>query len=323
MEGKEYDIVSLGELLMDMTPFGTSPDGQPLFEINPGGAVANALAMAASLGSKCLLMSKVGNDSFGRMLLSATEKAGIDPCGILTDPYIPTTLALVSLDENGERDFTFYRKPGADIMYRRDEVLLDAVAHSHIFHFGTLSLVDAPCKEATLACVEHAQKNGCLVSFDPNIRMFLWEDKDALRSAIHYGLAHCSILKISDDEILYYTGESELQSALSKLRSSYPNLRLIFVTCGADGCLMHYENASVHVSGCRQENIVDTTGAGDSFMGTCLHYIVKAGLASLNAEALTDIVKRANAAASLVIGRKGAFSKMPSEAEIMQALPAR
>lgn len=158
MEQKTYDIVSIGEILIDMTPHGVSTEGQPLFEANPGGAVANALAMAASLGSSCLLMSKVGNDSFGRMLLSAAKKAGLDPSGILTDAYIPTTLALVSLDENGERDFTFYRKPGADIMFRSDDIAYDAIAGARIFHFGTLSLVDAPCKEATIACVEHAKK---------------------------------------------------------------------------------------------------------------------------------------------------------------------
>ncbi len=316
MKQKTYDIVSIGEFLIDMTPYGISPEGQPLFETNAGGAVANALAMSASLGSHCLLMSKVGNDSFGRMLLSAAKQAGLDSSGILTDPYIPTTLALVSLDESGERDFTFYRKPGADIMFRRDEVFFDAIANASIFHFGTLSLVDAPCKEATAACVEHAKKSGCLVSFDPNIRMFLWENKTALTDAIHYGLQYCDILKISDDEISYYTGRTKLTEALCHLYTSYPNLKLIFVTCGADGCLMHYDGNHTHIAGCAQRNIVDTTGAGDSFMGTCLHYIAKTGLDPLCSEDLVNIVSHANAAASLVIGRKGAFSKMPRIAEI-------
>lgn len=320
MEPKTYDIVSIGEILIDMTPHGLSPEGQPLFEANPGGAVANALAMAASLGSKCLLMSKVGDDSFGRMLLSAVKKAGLDPAGILTDPYIPTTLALVSLDENGERDFTFYRKPGADIMLRSDDIDFDAVAHARILHFGTLSLVDAPCKQATAACIEHARKNGCLVSFDPNIRMFLWEDKSALKHAIHYGLQNCDILKISDDELLYYTGKQELKEAVAALRSSYPDIRLVFVTCGAGGCLIYHSGGHMHIPGCLQENIVDTTGAGDSFMGTCLHYIAKAGLDPLAADDLADIAAYANAAASLVIGRKGAFSKMPCLPEIEAVL---
>lgn len=322
MNKKQFDILALGELLIDMAPHDPSVSGGQLFEANPGGAPCNVLAMAAKLGSACSFIGKVGEDTFGHALRDTVKQLGIDTRCLTTDAHTPTTLALVNLDAQGERSFTFYRKPGADLMLHKDDIDFSHIKDSRILHFGTMSLTGDPCRSATKAAVSYARSHGCLVSFDPNIRMLLWDHEKDLRSAVHYGLKHCDILKMSDEELLYYSGENEIHNAAQSLHEAYPSIHLMLITLGAEGCLVLIRNDCFHIPGCYQPSVVDTTGAGDSFLGVFLHDIACQDFRSLSLQSLARTAQRANAAASIVIGRKGALLMMPSEAEIMQALPA-
>ena len=318
---QKFDITALGELLMDLTPCGVSPSGRPLLEVNPGGAPCNVLAMAANLGSRCAFLGKVGADSFGRSLKQTITQMGISSCGLRQDPSIPTTLAVVSLDESGERSFSFYRKPGADLMLRPDEVDYDIIAHSTVFHFGTLSLTGSPSKDALTQAISHAQKSGCILSFDPNIRLMAWEEESQLRDAVSYGLAHCDCLKMSDEEITYYTGENDPMLGLQRLTEQYPGIKLIVLTLGPDGCILFSHGGILRVPGFSQPSVVDTTGAGDSFWGTFLHFIALHGLCGQPPSFFLPAARQANAAASIIIGRKGALLSMPHAEEINALLP--
>ena len=210
MEEKRFDVTALGELLVDFTQSGKSEQGNTLFEANPGGAPANVLAMLRKLGRRCAFLGKVGRDSFGDMLARTVAEAGVDVAGLRRDEEIPTTLAVVHTFPNGDRDFSFYRKPGADIMLSADELDEERLRSCRIFHFGTLSLTDEPCRSATVRALELAKESGALISFDPNLRPPLWRSEDAAREAIAWGLDRCDILKISDNEVLFMTGETDL-----------------------------------------------------------------------------------------------------------------
>ncbi len=194
MQNIKYDVVALGELLVDFTQNGLSEQGNLLFEANPGGAPANVLAMLRKLGKNCAFIGKVGQDSFGDMLAATVQEAGIDISSLRRDPEIPTTLAVVHTFPNGDRDFSFYRKPGADIMLRPDELDEEMLKSCRIFHFGTLSLTDEPCKSATIRAWEIAKEAGALISFDPNLRPPLWPDDKSAKEAIQWGLARCDVL---------------------------------------------------------------------------------------------------------------------------------
>ena len=320
MEKKTFDIVAIGELLMDLTPYGTSPSGQQLYEANPGGAPGNALAMAAKLGSRCSMFAKIGEDAFGDLLGMAVSQAGIDPSGLRRDPDTPTTLALVSLDKAGERSFSFYRNPGADLMLRPDEINFELIDRSSIFHFGTLSMSGSPSRDAIETAVRWAKEHGCLVSFDPNIRRFAWKHEADLKHAVTFGLTQCDFLKMSDEELLYYTGRDDPADAARAVAGFFPNIRLIFVTLGPDGCMVYGADSPVFVRPFAVPDVTDTTGAGDSFWGVCLHHLAHTPPASLDSDTLFSIARQANAAASLVIRRKGALLAMPDPDEIYALL---
>ena len=235
MQNKNFDVVALGELLVDFTQNGLSEQGNLLFEANPGGAPANVLAMLRKLGKHCAFIGKVGQDSFGDMLAVTVQEAGIDISSLRRDPDIPTTLAVVHTFPNGDRDFSFYRKPGADIMLRPDELDEELLKSCRIFHFGTLSLTDEPCKSATIRAWEIAKEAGALISFDPNLRPPLWPDDKSAKEAIQWGLARCDILKIADNEIEFMTGETDFDKGAAALKERFPNIRVLNVTAGGDG----------------------------------------------------------------------------------------
>ena len=317
---KAFDVVALGELLVDFTQNGLSDQGNLLFEANPGGAPANVLAMLRKLGKRCAFLGKVGADSFGEMLARTVEEAGIDLRGLRRDPEIPTTLAVVHTFPNGDRDFSFYRKPGADIMLRPEELDVELLGGCRIFHFGTLSLTDEPCRSATEKAVELAKAAGALISFDPNLRPPLWKSEEAAKAAIEWGLARCDILKIADNELLFMTGEHDFDKGAAILRARFPRIRLFNVTAGAEGSYSYYGEERVFVPACKRGGVIETTGAGDTFCACVLNFVLEHGLEDLSWDALRAMLRFANTAAWCVTTRKGAIRSMPERETVEKLL---
>lgn len=313
---KQYDVVALGELLIDFTENGVSAQGNPVFEANPGGAPCNVLAMLSRLGHKTAFIGKVGMDAFGRQLKEALEDVGIDVSGLCMDEHVHTTLALVHTLADGDRDFSFYRDPGADMMLTADEVPAELIADSRIFHFGTLSMTHEGVRAATVKALEIAKESGSLISFDPNLRPPLWNSLEDARDQVLTGLSYCDILKISDNEIQWLTGQEDFTDGVDWIRARYPGIRLILVSMGRDGSRAYCGDITVEVPAFLQKNTIETTGAGDTFCGCVLHYICEEGFAGLTAEGLKKMLTFANAAASLITTKKGALRVMPQQEEI-------
>ena len=317
---KNFDVVALGELLIDFTQNGASEQGNPLLEANPGGAPCNVLAMLRKLGKSCAFVGKVGDDMFGRQLHGAAEDAGICTDYLLMDKQQHTTLAFVQTFENGDRDFSFYRDPGADMMLREDELPLDAIRGAKIFHFGTLSMTHDGVRQATKRAVACAKEGGALISFDPNLRPPLWSSLDAAREQIEWGLAQCDILKIADNEIEFMTGETDFSKGAAKLKEKYPNIRVLNVTAGPDGSYSFYGDRSVFVPGFLLGGTIETTGAGDTFCACVLNYALENGIEALTDAQLTEMLRFANAAAYLVTTKKGAIRSMPERGQVDEIL---
>lgn len=312
---KKWNVLAFGELLIDFTQNGISNQGNGMFEANPGGAPCNVLAMLNRLGHTTAFMGKVGNDIFGHLLKHTLEEISIDTSALEIDEDIRTTLAFVANDENGDRSFSFYRNPGADMMFTPDEVKADAIGDAEIFHFGTLSMTHELVREATKKALQIAKENGVIISFDPNLRESLWTSLELAKEQVAYGLKYCDILKISDNEIQWFTGELDYNKGISLLQEQY-QIPLILLSLGKEGSRAYYKDICVEVPAFLQENTVDTTGAGDTFFGSCLHYVLKKGLYNLEEKDLREMLIFANAAASIIITRRGALKVMPSETEI-------
>lgn len=314
---KKFDVTALGELLIDFTENGISGQGNPMLEANPGGAPCNVLAMLQKLGKKTSFIGKVGNDQFGRMLKETIEMVGIDSGNLIMDEEVHTTLAFVHTFEDGDRDFSFYRNPGADMMLTVDDVQKDRIEASKIFHFGTLSSTHEGCKEATRAAIKCAKEAGVLISFDPNLREPLWNDLEDAKREIAYGLGQADIVKISDNEVVFMTGEEDYEKAAQILLETY-KIPLMFVTLGRDGSRAYYKGLRVEVPGFIQENTIETTGAGDTFTGCVLSKILEnGGIEDLTEAQLEDMLVFANAGASLITTRRGALKVMPEMDEIL------
>ncbi len=313
---QKFDVVALGELLIDFTQNGTSEQGNPLLEANPGGAPCNVLAMLQKLGKTTAFVGKVGGDMFGRQLREVAEKAGIDVTNLVMDPAAHTTLAFVRTFDNGDRDFSFYRDPGADMLLTADEVPEETIARSRIFHFGTLSMTPPGVREATMKAVACAKSAGVMVSFDPNLRPPLWDSLDNARAQISWGLRQCDVLKIADNELEFMTGQTDFDRGAAMLQSQYPNIRILNVTAGADGSYSYYGGKRVFVSAVKLGGTIETTGAGDTFCASVLHFVLEHGVEDLTEDDLTAMLRFANAAAYIVTTRKGAIRSMPEKAEV-------
>lgn len=311
---KKYDVVALGELLIDFTENGVSEQGNPLLEANPGGAPCNVLAMLSKLGRKTAFIGKVGKDSFGEMLAETITDCGIGAEGLVFDENVHTTLAFVHKKPDGDRDFSFYRNPGADMALTASEVNSDIIRNAKIFHFGTLSMTHDSNRAATVCAINTAKENGALISFDPNLREPLWESLEDAKAAIKYGISKCDILKISDNEIEFFTGENDIDKGVEKIRRDY-NISFILATMGRNGSRACCKDIAVSAPAYDNPHILDTTGAGDTFMGCALSYICDNGI-ELNETQLTELLDFANAAASIIISRRGALKVMPEKAEI-------
>lgn len=312
---KKYDVTALGELLIDFTENGVSGQGNPLFEANPGGAPCNVLAMLTKLGHKTAFIGKVGDDFFGKQLKEAIEEVGIDSTGLCMDKEIHTTLAMVHTYPDGDRDFSFYRNPGADMMLKESEVKEELIKESKLFHFGTLSMTHEDVRKATKKAIQIAEEAGDIISFDPNLREPLWNSLDEAKEQILYGLSHCHILKISDNEIQWLTGQEDYTDGVNWILERY-QIPLILISMGKEGSRAYYGGKMVEVKPFIQKNTIETTGAGDTFCGCVLHYICEHGLENLTEENLFEMLQFANAAASIITTRKGALRVMPEEKEI-------
>lgn len=312
---KKYDVTALGELLIDFTENGVSGQANPLFEANPGGAPCNVLAMLTKLGHKTAFIGKVGDDFFGKQLKEAIEEVGIDSTGLCMDKEIHTTLAMVHTYPDGDRDFSFYRNPGADMMLKESEVKEELIKESKLFHFGTLSMTHEDVRKATKKAIQIAEEAGNIISFDPNLREPLWNSLDEAKEQILYGLSHCHILKISDNEIQWLTGQEDYTDGVKWILERY-QIPLILVSMGKEGSRAYYGGKMVEVKPFIQKNTIETTGAGDTFCGCVLHYICEHGLENLTEENLFEMLQFANAAASIITTRKGALRVMPEEKEI-------
>ncbi len=320
MERKTFDVVALGELLIDFTENGVSAQGNPIFEANPGGAPCNVLAMLAKLDRRVSFIGKVGNDGFGRQLKNALLETGIDTGNLYMDDRVHTTLALVQTLPGGDRDFSFYREPGADMMLTAEEIPAGILADTKIFHFGTLSMTHDGVRAATKKAIALAKSHGALVSFDPNLRPPLWSSMELAREQVLYGLGQCDVLKISDNEIQWLSGMEDYDAGIAWLREKFPAIRLVLLSMGPDGSRAYYEDLVVEVPAFLQSGTIETTGAGDTFCGCMLHYVCENGLDNLTAVSLQSALTFANAAASLITTRKGALRVMPTKEEVRRLL---
>lgn len=315
---KKYDVIALGELLIDFTMNGQSEQGNNMFEACPGGAPCNVLALLNKMGKKTAFIGKVGKDQFGALLRDTITEAGIDASNLMADENVNTTLAFVHTFPDGDREFSFYRNPGADMMLTADEVNPELVKDTKVFHFGTLSMTHEGVREATKKAVETAKANGCLVSFDPNLRPPLWSSLDLAKEQMEYGFGKCDILKISDNEIQFVSGKEDYDEGIAYLQETY-NIPLILLTMGKDGSRAYYKGMRVERPGFSVKAI-ETTGAGDTFCGSSLNYLVDHDFENLTEEQLGEMLTFANAAAALVTTKKGAIKAMPVKEEVLELI---
>ena len=311
------DVVALGELLIDFACRSTDAAGYPTMAALPGGAPANFLAALTKFGAKTALMGKVGNDAFGKLLLGTLQSAGIGTDGMLVDDDFFTTLAFVTLDETGDREFSFARKPGADTQLRFEELDLSLIDQAKVFHFGTLSLTDEPARSATYQAVAYAKAAGKLITYDPNLRKPLWKSLQTCKEQMLWGLSQADVVKISDEEVEFLFGLGVKEGA-QHILDNY-GVQLVFVTCGANGCWFQNANGCGHVPSLSGIQVVDTTGAGDIFGGSAVWKLLQHGKtpATLTEAELRDVVTFACTAAGLSTTKPGGIPSVPSYAEVL------
>lgn len=314
------DVVALGELLVDFTLVDTDGAGYPTLAAHPGGAPANFLATLSKLGAKTALLSKVGQDAFGKLLLDTLCREGVDVSSVLADEMVFTTLAFVTLDARGERKFSFARKPGADTCYRQEELNLDKIRKAKVFHFGSLSLTHEPACSATKRAVACARESGCLVTYDPNFRPPLWRDLCHAKEQMLWGLKQADVVKLSREELDFLFG-MDVQEGAEYLQEEF-GLQLVFVTLGAEGCYFANRKTGGYVSALQGVEVRDTTGAGDIFFGSALWKLLSHGKAPrlLEEKELREAVRFACTAAGLSTTRAGGISSIPSLEEVLQKL---
>lgn len=314
-----YDITALGELLIDFTPCGISEAGMKIFEQNPGGAPANVLVAAGNFGAKTAFIGKVGKDMHGEFLKETLKKYNIETKGLIMDEKVFTTLAFVSLNEKGERTFSFARKPGADTCLTKEEVNLELIKECKIFHFGSLSLTDNPSKEALLYALKKAKEMNKIISYDPNYRPLLWKNKDTAVKEMRAVIKYADIMKISDEETELLTGYKEPEKAASKLIEQ--GVSLVFVTLGSEGSFLKTKDFQIRVKS-KKCNVVDTTGAGDAFWGAILYKLAERenSVFQISEKEGTEYLKFANTAAGICVEKRGAIPAMASLEELLMKI---
>ena len=311
------DVIALGELLIDFATQSTDTDGYPTMAAHPGGAPANFLAALTKFGARTALMGKVGTDTFGKLLLSTLQKAGIDTRGMIETDDVFTTLAFVTFDDHGDRKFAFARKPGADTCIRFEELDLSLIDEAKVFHFGTLSLTDEPARSATYQAVAYAKSKGKLITFDPNLRKPLWKDMDTCKEQMLWGIRQADVMKISDEEVEFLFGLG-VEDGAAYIRKEF-GVKLVFVTCGPDGCYFSNGISTGKVPSLSGIQVKDTTGAGDIFGGSAVWKLLQLGKApeTLSEAELRDVVRFACTSAGLSTTRSGGISSVPSYEEVL------
>ncbi len=313
-----FYVTALGEILIDFTPSHTSERGNPCFEQNPGGAPANVLACLAKLGAKTAFIGKVGKDIFGTFLKQVLSEYDIDISGLKSSSTCNTTLAFVKLDEKGDRSFSFYRNPGADTSLEPSDVDLKLIEASRVFHFGSISMTDEPSRIATLRALEHAKSKNLIISYDPNLRPALWKNLDIALDEIKSVLDKVDLLKVSEEELEFITGVNDLDKGSSILREQY-DIEVVLVTRGINGCYFRYKDHSGTKPAFRNLKSIDTTGAGDAFLGGFLYFVLSRGITTLDdmeTSLLESAVIFANAVAAICTTRRGAIPAMPDITEV-------
>lgn len=317
---KRFDVVALGELLIDFAPGGTSASGRPLFECNPGGGPPNVLTAVARQGGSAAFIGKVGEDSFGHMLEQTLTDCGISSEGLCFDHEVRTTLAFVSLDETGNRSFSFFRNPGADFMLDQSQVNPELIQSARIFHHSSLSLTHEPARSATMFALKTAKAAGVPISYDPNLRLPLWPSAEAAREQIVTCLPYADILKISDEEFTFLTGESDFETHAPAFAERY-GVTLLYVTLGPKGAYYCYKG-HCGVLPTYDVKVVDTTGSGDAFIGAVLTKICAMGgdLQALTETQVREITDFANASGSLTARMKGAIPAIPTAEQVLDCM---
>lgn len=314
------DVVALGELLIDFACLSTDSEGYPTMAAHPGGAPANFLAALAKFGAKAALLGKVGGDAFGKLLIGTLQKAGIETRGLVVTEDVFTTLAFVTFDESGDREFSFSRKPGADTCLGFEELDLSLIDEAKVFHFGTLSLTDEPARTATQKAIAYAREKGKLITYDPNLRKPLWRDLEEAKQQLLWGLSQADVVKISDEEVEFLFGLGVEEVAAHILENF--GVKLVFVTCGAEGCFFQNPMARGHVPSLSGIQVIDTTGAGDIFGGSAVWKLLQLGKApeTLSEAELREITAFATTTAGLSTTKSGGISSVPEYPEVLRHL---
>lgn len=308
------DITAVGEILIDLTQNGVTEQGIPQFAANPGGAPANLAVAASRLGASTAFIGKVGTDSFGTLLRNTLIENHVDVSGMVTDPQSRTTLAVVALDKTGERTFSFYRDPSADVNLRSDEISEEQLKNTKFLHFGSVSLTTDPARSATLYAAKKAKAFGAIISYDPNYRASLWSDEQTAIQRMLEPLEMVDVLKVSDEELPLLTGTDDLDKGSAMLAAK--GIRLVLVTLGANGAYYRFDGHTGHIPGVKVK-VGDTNGAGDTFFGATLAQLAKVGSPdALTAEKLENILTVSNKAAAITTSRHGAIPAMPTAAEV-------
>lgn len=303
-------LCAFGELLIDVAPYGVSQRQFPVYEFNPGGAPANVAVAVRNLGQESCFIGQVGKDHFGLFLKETLDKKNVDTEGLLLSPKYPTSLAIVSIGDNGERSFSFYRKNNADVMVEINELFKRKIDESDIFHIGSVSMTDEPCRQASFDLLEYARKNNKIISYDPNLRRLLWDDLSVAKTMILKGLEYADIVKVSEEELTFLTDLEDYEQACRLLSKTYP-FKLLFVTFGSNGCAYFYQNTYKHINSF-SVNAVDTTGAGDGFFGAVLAQLMekRIDLNHLGIDTLNEIARYANACGAFATTQKGAIGSL-------------
>lgn len=312
------DVVALGELRIDFTCISTDSEGYPTMAAHPGDAPANFLAALSKFGAKTALLGKVGTDAFGKMLTATLNNVGIETRGLVAANDVFTTLAFVTLDETGNWEFSFSRKPGADTCLTYEELDLSLIDEAKVFHFGTLSITDEPARSTTYKVVDYAKGKGKLITYDPNLRKPLWKNLDTAKEQLIWGLTKADVVKISDEEVEFLFGLG-VEDGADYILKDY-NVKLVFVTCGADGCYFKNAVASGMVPSLRDIKVIDTTGAGDIFGGSAVWKLLQLGASpeALTEAELRDVVRFACTSAGLSTAKAGGISSVPDYQQVME-----
>ena len=314
------DVVAMGELLIDFATISSDSEGYPTMAAHPGGAPANFLAALTKFGAKTALLGKVGTDTFGKLLTSTLQNAGIETRGLIAADEVFTTLAFVTFDEHGEREFAFSRKPGADTCITFEELDLSLIDETKVFHFGTLSLTDEPARSATQQAVAYAKEKGKLITYDPNLRKPLWKDLDTAKEQLIWGLSQADVVKISDEEVEFLFGLG-VEDGAKYILDTF-GVKLVFVTCGSDGCFFQNAVAEGKVPSLSGIKVIDTTGAGDIFGGSAVWKLLQFNLLPevLTEAELREIATFACTVAGLSTTKHGGISSVPSFSSVLTRL---